>query len=226
MVSPGGLLDICPGLAAYQCDRERYLIESVVRLAGAVQAGPALSRAESGLSTLPSLRCTTPCVWAGAQPRLWTCRRPQRRGPFPLDPSGSGEHFCGCPFGPPRIASSAFPASAASLETVVVGSPCRTASRIMVAAAFHQPLILARRSRRTVLLTAVGARTRDAAFIGEIPRKTSQIARGQQPPGRTAATCRNLTARQFHFPTGASVTCSPRLGLSTIGEVAMSKQYK
>src|SRR6516165_11857373 len=40
----------------------------------------------------------------GAQPRLWTCRDPQRHEPFPLDLSGSGEHSYGCPFGPPRIA--------------------------------------------------------------------------------------------------------------------------
>src|SRR5262249_9734517 len=40
----------------------------------------------------------------GAQPRRWTCRDPQRHEPFPLDLSGSGEHSCDCPFGPPRIA--------------------------------------------------------------------------------------------------------------------------
>jgi hypothetical protein len=42
---------------------------------------------------------------AGARQWPWTSRPPLRREPSALDLSTSGGHSCGCPFGPPRIAS-------------------------------------------------------------------------------------------------------------------------
>ena len=61
----------------------------------------------------------------GGRRRLWSARHAPPPEPSPLDLSASGEHSCGCPFGPPQIAgvkaASAFPVRIEMDNLLVLG---------------------------------------------------------------------------------------------------------